>query len=71
MIHLDELVKSRKMSFFVIPAPHEVWDKLQPESRNNKHFWNPAFAGVTALNTFYEAITSSICNVKRPMINAK
>ena len=26
----DELVKSRKTSFFVIPAPHQVRDKLQP-----------------------------------------
>jgi len=28
----NELVKSRKTPFFVIPAPHQVRDKLQPES---------------------------------------
>jgi hypothetical protein len=31
-IKFDELVKSRKTPFFVIPAPHQVRDKLQPES---------------------------------------
>jgi hypothetical protein len=29
---LDELVKRRKSPFSVIPAPHPVRDKLQPES---------------------------------------
>jgi len=28
----DELVKNRKVLFSVIPAPHQVRDKLQPES---------------------------------------
>ena len=30
--------------------------RRKPESRKNKHFWTPAFAGVTALMTFYEAV---------------
>jgi hypothetical protein len=30
--------------------------RRKPESRKNKHFWTPAFAGVTALMTFYEPI---------------
>jgi len=29
-VTIDELVKSRKVPFFVIPAPHQVRDKLQP-----------------------------------------
>jgi len=33
--------------------------RRKPESRNNKHFWTPASAGVTALMTFYEAIKVS------------
>ena len=28
--NFDGLVKSQKTSFFVIPAPHQVRDKLQP-----------------------------------------
>ena len=28
--NFDELVKSRKTPFFVIPAPHLLRDKLQP-----------------------------------------
>jgi len=32
MTKIDELVKSRKSPFSVIPAPHPVRDKLQPES---------------------------------------
>jgi hypothetical protein len=27
-----------------------------PESRKYKHFWTPAFSGVTVLMTFYEPI---------------
>ena len=40
----------------IIAAPHQVRDELQPKSRKNKHFWTPAFAGVTALMTFYETV---------------
>jgi hypothetical protein len=31
----------------VIPAPHPVRDKLQPESRVDGLFWTPVFTGVT------------------------
>jgi hypothetical protein len=30
--------------------------RRKPESRKNKGFWTPAFAGVTPLMTFYEAV---------------
>jgi len=30
--------------------------RRRPESRKNKDFWTPAFAGVTARGTFYESI---------------
>jgi len=30
--------------------------RRKPESRNNEHFWTPAFAGVTVHLAFYEAI---------------
>jgi len=30
--------------------------RRKPESRNTKQFWSPAFAGVTALMTFYEVV---------------
>ena len=44
----DELVESRKISFFVIPEKAGIQDyQLVTKS------WTPAFAGVT---TFYEAI---------------
>jgi hypothetical protein len=32
--------------------------RRKPESSNTKNFWTPAFAGVTAWRTFYEAVTS-------------
>ena len=62
--NLDELVKSQKRLFYVIPVSYQVRDKLQPAhlpyvgqaSRKNKYFWTPAFAGVTALITFYEFV---------------
>jgi len=56
------LAKSQKTSFFVIPAPHQVRDKLQPESsvfRNLSLTWTPAFAGVT---TFHESVKVQIKN---------
>ena len=31
-------------------------DMEAPESRNTERFWTPAFAGVTASNTYYEFI---------------
>ncbi len=31
-LNLMKLVKSRELTFFVIPAPHQVRDKLRPES---------------------------------------
>jgi len=48
-------VKSQKTPFFVIPAPHQGRDKLQPESskiNQLKSFWTPVF---TAVTTFYFA----------------
>jgi len=50
--------------FFVIPAPHQVRDKLQPGSSifdPVQNIWIPAFAGMT---TFYETV-----NVQREMKN--
>jgi hypothetical protein len=44
----DHGAKSRKTPFSVIPAKAGI--------QGNKHFWTPAFAGVTALMTFYEPI---------------
>jgi hypothetical protein len=44
----DAFVKSPITSFLVIPAKAGI--------QENKHFWTPAFAGVTALTTFCEAI---------------
>jgi len=52
----DELAKSRKIDFSVIPAPHQGRDKLQPVSskiNNLKSIWTPVFTGVT---TFCETI---------------
>jgi len=46
--NIDGLVKSPKMASPVIPAKAGI--------QENKHFWTPAFAGVTALMTFYETI---------------
>jgi len=47
----DEFVKSRKTPFFVIPAEAGI--------QSNRGIWTPAFAGVTALGTFYEAVNSN------------
>jgi hypothetical protein len=44
----DGFVKSRQPLFSSF--------RRKPESRKNKHFWTQAFAGVTALKTFYEAV---------------
>jgi len=55
-VNSDGFVKSRKIPFSVIPAPHQVRDKLQPESSIFKELqktWTPFFNGVT---TFYETI---------------
>ena len=52
IIFLDGLVKSRRKPSYVIPVPHQVRDRLQPESSilKNLYFsWTPAFAGVTTL----------------------
>jgi len=46
---LSEKVKKRPDSSF----------RRKPESRDFKKFWTPAFAGVTASETFYEAVTLS------------
>ena len=62
--NIDGLVKSRKTPFFVIPAPHPVRDKLQPESSLFKWLqmvWTPEPApdpdpGFTGVTTFYEFI---------------
>jgi hypothetical protein len=45
---VDEVVKSRQSRFSVIPAKAGI--------QQNKDFWTPAFAGVTALTTFYESV---------------
>jgi hypothetical protein len=56
---IDELVKSKKPSIFVIPAKagHLVRffkpiGATVALSRKIKQFWTPAFAGVTCLGTF-------------------
>ena len=59
----DTFAKSQEVVFCVIPANPgparrtRLWQAGRgpgqaPESRNNKHFWTPASAGVTALVTF-------------------
>jgi hypothetical protein len=63
-LNFDALVKSRNSPFFVIPAPHPVRHKLQPESsafsrlrRNWIPVEDPAFIGVfTGVTTFDEAV---------------
>jgi len=52
----DKPVKSQKAHFSVIPAPHQVRDKLRRESRGINYFWALAFEEVTALETFYKTI---------------
>jgi hypothetical protein len=52
----DGLVKSRKCAFIVIPAPHQVRDKLWRESSDFRWFWMPAYAGMTGFGTFYECV---------------
>ncbi len=59
-IKLDELVKSQKGPVFVIPAPHQVRDKLRRESSKINQFWTPAFAGVKAMETFCETVKLDI-----------
>jgi len=54
--NFDGLVRSAKASFSAIPANPGSGPGQAPESRKNKQFWTPAFAGVTVLMTFYEAI---------------
>ena len=51
-MNIDELVKSRKTPFFVIPAKAGIqfFNWLQS-------FWTPVFTGVT---TFYETINITI-----------
>jgi hypothetical protein len=52
-------------------AKVEKWSlpsfRRKPESRKNKQFWTPAFAGVTALKTFYKAVKDGKCQ----LINGK
>ena len=53
-------MKSRKSPVFVIPV-NLVLDLIgERESRGIKHLWTPAFAGVTALETFYMGINNSL-----------
>ncbi|OPX38026.1 MAG: hypothetical protein B1H12_03445 [Desulfobacteraceae bacterium 4484_190.2] len=42
-VNIDELVKSRKTPFFVIPAPHLLRDKLQPV-KDSDLSENPVFS---------------------------
>ena len=44
------------MPFSVIPAPHIVRDKLQPESSNFNVFWMPDQVRHDDFETFYEFI---------------
>jgi len=46
VVIFDGFVKSQKRPFLSL--------RRKPESRNNKEFWTPAFAGVTTLVTLYE-----------------
>jgi len=55
----DELVKSQKAPVIVIPVKL-VLDLIgERESRKINFLWTPAFAGVTAMETFYETIKSN------------
>jgi hypothetical protein len=38
---IEELAEIKPLPTNVIPAPHPVRDKLQPESSNSKAFWMP------------------------------
>ncbi len=53
-IQLCGVAKSRQLPVFVIPAPHQVREKMQRGSREiiPRWDWTPAFAGVTALEFF-------------------
>jgi hypothetical protein len=56
------LTASQKVQFafyLVIPAPYQVRDKLQQESRDFSLLWTPASAGVTRFLTFYKTDKSS------------
>jgi hypothetical protein len=48
----DDLIKSRKASFSVIPAKAGI----QLNQSRSERDWTPAFAGVTIKRTFYEVI---------------
>jgi len=48
LYNIDQLVKSQKAPVMSFPRTRE--------SREISRFWTPAFAGVTALETFYEVI---------------
>ena len=39
--HIEELAEIKPLPVNVIPAPHLVRDKLQPESSKFKAFWMP------------------------------
>jgi hypothetical protein len=58
----DEFVKSQKVSFFVIPAKAGI----QLNQSRSERDWTPAFAGVTAEETFYEAILNDKYESCRP-----
>jgi hypothetical protein len=44
------------MLFSVIPAPHQVRDKLQPESSNFNAFWMPDQVRHDDFETFYRIV---------------
>jgi hypothetical protein len=64
IIQQVEFVGSREFTFFVIPAPHGMRDKLQSESSNFSKFWMPVeypvFSGDQVrhdgFGTFYETV---------------
>ena len=45
LLKINVILKSRKINFYAIPAPHQVRDKLQPESSKFNHFWMPSHRG--------------------------
>ena len=61
--------KSQKIPFLVIPAPHQVRDKLQPESSKFNNFWMPDQVWPDGSRTFYEFNNYPLINIKVSYIN--
>ncbi len=61
---LDELVKSQKTTFFVIPAKAGIQENQPLVDSRPSLRWGKLFAGVTAMETFYDTVKLE-CSKKR------